>query len=189
VADVADPDRDRTALAVRYGAAAAVAAMMYGFWRLRLFGGADAKALMVLAFLAPWPSPSAASVQPALDALANGCFLMLVVPVVSALANLAQGQVAFPAMLLGRRVPIAKARAAQVWPMQVAGADGTVRWRFWQRAGLESLDAEYDALAGAGLDRVWVTAKVPFLVPLALGLAASWKWGNLAVLLTQALAG
>jgi prepilin signal peptidase PulO-like enzyme (type II secretory pathway) len=28
-----------------------------------------------------------------------------------------------------------------------------------------------------------VTAKVPFLVPLALGLALAWRWGNLAVLL------
>ena len=184
-----DPgDHGWTPLVITYGAAAAVAGMMYVFWRLRLFGGADAKALMVLAFLAPWPSPSAASVQPALDALANGSFLRLAVPVASALANLAQGKVAFPAMLLGRTMPIAKARAAHVWPMQVVRPDGAVRWRFWQRAGLESLDDEYDALAAAGLDRVWVTAKVPFLVPLAAGLAVSWKWGNLAVLLTQALA-
>lgn len=187
-ADLADPARDWRALGVRYGAAAAVAGLMYGFWRLRLFGGADAKALMVLAFLAPWPSPSPASVQPAIDALANGSFLMLGVPVASALVNLAQAQVAFPAMLLGRTMPIERARAAHVWPMQVVRADGSLGWRFWQRAGLESLDAEYDALAAAGLDRVWVTAKVPFLVPLAIGLAVSWTWGNLAVLVAQAFA-
>lgn len=186
IADFADPGRDWTLIAVRYGAAAAVAAMMYGFWRMRLFGGADAKALMVLAFLAPWPSPSSASVQPALDALANGSFLMLAVPLASGLVNLARGRLAFPAMLLGRPVPLAKARAAHVWPMQVVRPDGTVGWRFWQRAGLESLDEEYDALEGAGLDRVWVTAKVPFLVPLALGLALAWMWGNLAVLVAQA---
>ncbi|MFA5945185.1 MAG: A24 family peptidase C-terminal domain-containing protein, partial [Candidatus Thermoplasmatota archaeon] len=176
-----------TMLAVRYGAASVVAGLMYLFWRFRLFGGADAKALMVLAFLAPWPSPSSASLQPALDAVANGSLLMVALPVVAFLANLARGHVAFPAMLLGRPVPIAKARAAHVWPMQRIRPDGTIGWRFWQRAGLESLDAEYDGLERAGLARVWVTAKVPFLVPLAAGLALSWWWGNLPALLAQAL--
>jgi preflagellin peptidase FlaK len=188
VTDLVAPGRDWTTLAVRYGAAAVVAGLMYVFWRFRLFGGADAKALMVLAFLAPWPSPSPASIQPALDAVANGSLLMLGLPVVAFVFNLARGQVAFPAMLLGRPVPLAKARAAHVWPMQRVLPDGSLGWRFWQRAGLDSLDGEYDALARAGVTRVWVTAKVPFLVPLAAGLALAWKWGNLPALLAQSLA-
>jgi preflagellin peptidase FlaK len=186
--DFLAPDRDWTTLAVRYGAAAVVTALMYAFWRLRLFGGADAKALMVLAFLAPWPSPSATSIQPALDAVANGSLLMLALPLVTFAANLARGQVALPAMLLGWPVPIEKARAAHVWPMQRALPDGTLVWRFWQRAGLDSLEAEYEALARAGVTRVWVTAKVPFLVPLAAGLALAWRWGNLPALIAQSLA-
>ena len=141
---------------------------------------------MVLAFLAPWPSPAATSIQPALDAVANGSLLMLGLPVLTAALNLARGHVAVPAMLLGWPVAIRKARAAHVWPMQRVREDGSVGWRFWQRAGLESLDAEYDALERAGLSRVWVTAKVPFLVPLAAGLALSWRWGNLPALLAQA---
>lgn len=186
--DALDPGRDWLQLGVRYGAAAAVAGLMYLFWRMRLFGGADAKALMVLAFLAPWPSPSPTSIQPALDAVANGSLLMLGLPVVAFLLNLARGQVAFPAMLLGRPVPLQHARAAHVWPMQRVREDGSIVWRFWQRAGLESLDDEYDALERAGLQTVWVTAKVPFLVPLAAGLALSWWWGNLPALLAQTLA-
>ena len=183
-----DPgDHGWTPFVITYGAASVVAGLMYAFWRLRLFGGADAKALMVLAFLAPWPSPSAASVQPALDALANGSFLMLAIPVLAALVNLVRGNLAFPALLLGHPVPLEKARAAHVWPMQVVRPDGRLAWRFWQRAALESLDAEYDALAKAGVTRVWVTAKVPFLVPLAAGLALSWRWGNLAVLLVSSI--
>jgi Flp pilus assembly protein protease CpaA len=188
-ADFADPGRDWTTLAVRYGAAAVVAGLMYVFWRFRLFGGADAKALMVLAFLAPWPSPSVTSIQPALDAVANGSLLMVGLPILTFASNVLRGRVAFPAMLLGRPLPLARARAAHVWPMQRVRPDGTVGWRFWQRAGLDSLDAEYDALARAGLSEVWVTAKVPFLVPLAIGLALSWWWGNLPALLAQALAG
>lgn len=187
--DLLDPRRDWMALGLRYGAAAVVAGLMYAFWRLRLFGGADAKALMVLAFLVPWPSPSPTSIQPALDAVANGSLLMLGLPVLTAALNLARGQVALPAMLLGWTVPLERARAAHVWPMQRVLPDGSVGWRFWQRAGLDSLDAEYDALAKAGVERVWVTAKVPFLVPLAIGLGLAWPWGNLPALLAQAWLG
>lgn len=178
--DLLDPARDWRLLAIAYGGAAAIAAMMYALWRLHLFGGADAKALMVLAFLAPWPNPDApASIQPALDALANGSLLMLGVPLASLLLNLLRGDLALPAMLLGWRQPLARARAAHVWPLQRVRGDGTVGWVFWRRASLDSLDAEYDALEAAGVRKVWVTAKVPFLVPLALGLAVAWFRGNL----------
>ncbi len=190
VGDLLDPDRDWGRLAVAYGGAALVAGMMYLLWRLRLFGGADAKALMVLGFLAPWPSPQAgpASVQPALDALANGSLLMLGVPLACLALNLLRGDVAVPAMLLGWRQPAARARAAHVWPLQRV-RDGRVRWAFWQKASLDSLDAEYDALEAAGVRRVWVTAKVPFLVPLAIGLAVAWWWGNLLLAIALEFAG
>jgi preflagellin peptidase FlaK len=188
VGDLLDPARDLRRLAVAYGGAAAVAGAMYALWRLRLFGGADAKALMALAFLVPWPSPrTAASVQPALDTLANASLLMLAVPVACLLANLLRGHVALPAMLLGWKAPLEAARAAHVWPLQEV-RDGQVRWRFWQKASLDSMDAAYDALAAAGVREVWVTAKVPFLVPLALGLAVAWWWGNLLLWVALAAA-
>lgn len=188
--DLLDPARDWTALAIAYGGAAVVAGLMYAFWRLRLFGGADAKALMVLAFLAPWRVPGEpASIQPALDTIANGSMLMLGLPVACLAVNLVRREVSGPAMLLGWRVPLARARASHVWPLQSVAPDGTVGWRYWRRAGLESLEAEYDALQRAGAHRVWVTAKVPFLVPLAGGLALAWAWGNLPALLAQAIVG
>lgn len=186
--DLLDTARVWFSLALGYGVATALCGGMYLLWRFRLFGGADAKALMVLAFLAPWPSPeSPHAIAPALDALANGSLLMLAMPLATLLGNALRGRFALPAMLLGRPVPLAQARAAHVWPMQAAGPDGAVRWRFWQKAGLDSLDAEYAALERAGLREVWVTAKVPFLVPLALGFAVSWWWGNLPAALAARL--
>jgi archaeal preflagellin peptidase FlaK len=182
-ADLLDPARDWIRLAIAYGTATAVAGLMYVFWRFRLFGGADAKALMVLAFLCPWPSPeSGAAIAPAVDALANGSLLVLAIPLLALAVNLARGRWTFPAALLGRPMLLEIARAAHVWPMQTAGEDGKVRWRYWQKAGLADLDAEYDALSRAGLREVWVTAKVPFLVPLAGGLALAWWPGNLLAL-------
>lgn len=187
--DLLDAGRDWRRLAIAYGGAAAVAGAMYAFWRLRLFGGADAKALMVLAFLAPWPAPRGVSIQPALDALANGSLLMLAVPVACLLANLVRGDFALPAMMLGWRLPLGRARAAHVWPLQRVGADGQVGWVYWRKASLDALDAEYDALEAAGVRRVWVQAKVPFLVPLALGLAVAWWKGNLLLGVAMALSG
>jgi preflagellin peptidase FlaK len=186
--DLLQPGRDWRRLAVAYGGAAAVAGAMYAFWRLHLFGGADAKALMVLAFLAPWPSPHApAPLPPAFDALANGSALMLALPAACLLFNVLRGDFAVPAMLLGWRAPLARARAAHVWPLQRVRGDGSVGWVYWRRASLDSLDAEYDALEAARVERVWVTAKVPFLVPLALGLALSWWTGNLLLRFAMAV--
>lgn len=188
--DIIDTGRAWLPLALAYGIAIVLCGLMYALWRLRLFGGADAKALMVLAFLAPWPSTEApVAIAPALDALANGSMLVIAVPLLTLAGNVLRGRFAFPAMLLGRPVPLAKARAAHVWPMQRVAEDGTVRWRYWQKAGLPDLDLEYDALERAGLRTVWVTAKVPFLVPLAAGFALSWWWGNIPALLAARLVG
>lgn len=191
VGDLADPARDWAMLAVRYGLSAVMAATFYAMWRLHLFGGADAKGLMVLALLAPWPPAAAAdAVQPALDALANGSLLMLAVPVVFLLANLSRGDLHLPAALLGRRIPLARARRRHVWPMQRAdpGAPGGLRWRYWQRLGGD-LDAEFDALERLGLQMVWVTPKVPFMLLLLAGWGLAWRWGNLLLAAANLVTG
>lgn len=186
IGDLWRGDHDATLLAVRYGMSLVLAAVVYLLWRFHLFGGADAKGLMLLAVLAPWPPSTTYALQPALDALANGALLMLLLPVGFLLANLARGRFVLPAALLGTPRPLALARQRFVWPMQVAdpAAPGGLRWRYWQRLGGD-LPQEYHRLEQAGLQEVWVTPKVPFLVPVALGWAIAWWHGNL---LLQAMA-
>ncbi|MEK6976463.1 MAG: prepilin peptidase [Candidatus Thermoplasmatota archaeon] len=189
VGDVADPARDWRMLGVRYGISAVLAGLFYVLWKLHLFGGADAKGLMVLAVLAPWPpadTPNA--IQPALDALANGALAMMLVPVGFLLVNLSRGHLRLPAALLGTQGTLAAARGAHVWPMQVVDADapGGLRWRYWQRLGGD-LPAEYHALEQAGVHTVWVTPKVPFLVPVAGGWAVAWWHGNLVLAVMASL--
>lgn len=181
--DLAAPDRDWGLLGVHYGVAAALAGLFYLLWRMHLFGGADAKGLIVLSILAPWPPASASyAIQPALDALANGALFMLLAPIVFLLVNLTRGHVSLPAALLGTRTTLEAARRSHVWPMQVVAPDapGGLRWRFWQRLGGD-LAREYHALERAGVQRVWVTPKVPFLVPVAAGWAVAWWQGNLVL--------
>ncbi len=190
VGDLAWHEGDWTLLAVRYGMAAGLAGFVYLMWRFHLFGGADAKGLMVLAVLAPWPPERADALQPALDALANGALFMLLVPVGFLLANLGRGRATLPAALLGTPRPLDAARRAFVWPMQVVdpAAPGGLRWRFWQRIGGD-LASEYHALERAGVAQVWVTPKVPFLVPVAAGWAVAWWQGNLLLGLAGRLLG
>ena len=182
VGDVAQPPAERNLALLWLAIAAAVAGFVWGLWRIGLFGGADAKALMVLAFLVPRPAHAAGlAIPPAFDALANGSLAMLLLPFLFLLANLMRGQAALPAMLLGTRMDVKAARAKHVWPMQTIDEAGQLKWRFWQRIGLP-LDEAYAALERAGVAQVWVTPKVPFIAALLVGLAASAAWGNLVVL-------
>ena len=172
---------DRSALLMPYGAAAAVALFVYALWWLRLFGGADAKGLMVASLLAPValappPLDRLPVLPPSLDALVNGCLLMMAVPFLLLAWNLAKGRALLPAALLGTSMPVARAKAAHVWPMQRIDAEGKLVWCYWQRAGTQ--DDAWAALEAAGVTDVWVTAKVPFMLPLLAGWLLSGLVGN-----------
>lgn len=166
--------------------AVGLCAAFYGLWRLRMFGGADAKALMVLALLAPrTPHNAILPVPPALDALVNGTLLLLALPLVLVALNAVRGDWA-PAMLLGWRMDLDAAQRRHVWPMQWPDETGQIRWRYWRLIGMD-VDQAYAALRRHGVRRVWTTPKIPLIGALLLGLAASWFWGNLVVALAEAL--
>lgn len=158
--------------------AAALMLLAYGAWRLRLFGGADAKAIMVLAALAPDLSGDRLPTPFALDAVMNGALAAAAFPLAILAWNAARGDLRFPAALLGHRMPIARARDAHVWPMQRVGDDGRIHWRYGRLLGLDT-DPVYDRLLAAGHSRVWVTAKLPFAAFVALGAALAVAVGNL----------
>ncbi len=163
----------------------AVGLLLCGFfyllWRTGfLFGGADAKALMLIAILWPQPLATTTPVPPALGTLMLASVVMLLVPIGFLAWNVAHGQTRLPAALLGIRMDLADARLAKVWPMQDVAPDGRVRFRYWVKLRGD-FDARYDALEAAGVTSIWTTPKVPFFVPLVLG-AAAWLWvGQLPV--------
>ncbi|MCA1820104.1 MAG: hypothetical protein LC620_08685, partial [Halobacteriales archaeon] len=112
----------------------------------------------------------------------------VLVPLALLAWNAAHGDAPLPAALVGFPMPLATARAAHVWPIQRVGEDGAVHWRLWTRLGMDA-DAAYDGLAARGLERIWVTAKVPLVALMAVGAAASLVWGNLLLRLAMAVAG
>lgn len=180
--------RGLAAMALPLALAAFVAGLAYLAWRLRLFGGADAKALMVLAALVPDLPAAAPAIPFALDTLMNGSLAALAFPLVLLAWNAARGDLRVPAALLGHRMPIAHARTAHVWPMQWVDDANRLHWRYGRLIGLDT-DEVYGRLAAAGHDKVWVTAKLPFAALLALGALAAALVGNVPLRVAQALAG
>lgn len=154
-------------------AGAVLCGAFYLFWRLRLFGGADAKALMVLALLLP-PATGPLPIPGALGGLLLGSLLAGAgVPLALLAWNLLHGRLRLPAALLGVPMDLEAARRAHVWPMQEPAGDGSgrLRWRYLRHVGSDA-GARLDALAAAGVQRAWVTPKVPFMLPLMVGVAA-----------------
>lgn len=169
---------------------AGVIVLAYGLWYVHLLaGGADAKALMVLAVLLPapvewqwadvalpaWPSP----IPGALVVLANSLVLFAAAPLGLAAYNLVRGDLRFPAMFLGYRLSIEAAEASFVWIVDRVRPDGSLgQVLFPSRLGDEEYRENVGRLREKGRSRVWVTPKIPFMLPLLGGYMAAFLLGD-----------
>lgn len=151
--------------------AAVVAVLSYIFWRFGLWGGADAKGVMVLAFLVRdnFGGPTTVAV---LDALVAGMLLVLLWPIGLTIRNAVRGDIALPAMLIGHKEALDVARTHRVWPLETV--DG---WRFKQRIGDDLWDV-YRDLEQAGRKKVWVTPQLPLLAFIAAGFLLVSAFGS-----------
>ncbi|HSV42441.1 MAG TPA: A24 family peptidase C-terminal domain-containing protein [Methanomassiliicoccales archaeon] len=157
-------------------------------------GGANAKALMALSLLVPMypvigpfplvalPSELSQYVMPfSLLTLFYGALLTLAIPLVFLVRNLRSGDRRFPTMLFGVKMDLADAKKKFVWPMEYV-EDGELRISNMPR-GPESLDEHYAMLEAQGLVRIWVTPKIPMIIPLTAGVAVAAIVGNLMFIL------
>jgi archaeal preflagellin peptidase FlaK len=174
-------------------------AVMYGLWYIHvLAGGADAKAMMALALLVPhailwtvgnhalplWPSP----MPGVLVVLANSVLVFAVAPLVLAAYNLVRRDLHLPSMFLGYRLPLAKARESWVWVVDHIDAEGRRRNTLFPSAmSDEDYEANLDRLSAAGIERVWVTPKIPFMVPLLIGFVGAFTIGDVLFRLVAGL--
>ena len=156
-------------------------------------GGADAKALIALAIMFPTypqigplpliaiPFETAQFVLPfPLLVLFNAAVLTLSVPVALLALNIARRQFRFPAMAFGYVMPVAEARTRYVWPMERV-ENGERKFSVFPGPS-EDTAADLDRLAELGAQEVWVTPKVPFLIPITASLAFSVVVGNIIFL-------
>jgi preflagellin peptidase FlaK len=165
--------------------------LMYQFNVIK--GGADAKALISLSImfptypvvgpfpLIPVPFDTAQFVLPfPLLILFNAALLTIAVPVVLLAYNTVKGQFRFPAMLFGYPLPVQEAKAKFVWPMERYEC-GQLKFSVFPGPS-EDTAADLDKLAEAGRKEVWVTPKIPFLMPIAASLVFSFVIGNVLFL-------
>jgi preflagellin peptidase FlaK len=157
-------------------------------------GGADAKALMAVALILPsypiiGPFPlihvtvdATQYIMPfAILVLFNAALLTLAVPVVMVFYNLYRRDVKLPAMLFGFMMDLPEARTRFVWPMEYM-SEGVLKMSVFVRSD-DSTEDQINQLEAAGRKKIWVTPKIPFLIPITVSLLFSAIVGNIIFLL------
>jgi len=157
--------------------------LMYVFFQLRIiFGGADAKAMMALAILVPFgPSifefPLFSFFMPfSWVILSNSVLLFLLIPVSLLLFNITRRNIKFPYCLLGYKLSIEKAKERFVWPLEKI-VDGKRKFSYMPK----EFDIEDDLKTFEKNDirEIWVTPKIPFMIPLLAGFLCSFILGDI----------
>lgn len=174
----------------------AFAAAIYGMWWFGLIaGGADAKALMAIGVLAPFPLAIAegipllsSPVPAAFTVLGNSLLLFMLIPLTLLLWNVAHGDLRMPHAILGLRRRAALAGTGHAWPMELVDANGKrVSRIFASRMEQSEVDEAMERLRALGDERVWVTPKIPFMIPLLGGFIAAFAVGDVLTALMAAV--
>ena len=157
--------------------------LMYVFFQLRLiFGGADAKAIMALAILVPLePSifefPLLSSFMPfSWVILSNSVLLFLLIPVSLLIFNIARRNIKFPYCLLGYKLSVEKAKERFVWPLEKI-VDGKRKFSYMPKEF--DVEDDLETFEKNGIMEIWVTPKIPFMIPLLAGFLCSFILGDL----------
>ncbi len=158
-------------------------------------GGADAKALISLAILFPIypvigpfpviaipPDPSQFIFPFALLVLFNAALVVLVLPLTFLAINIRRHHLSFPSMFFGYKMSVNEARTKFVWPMEKV--ENGQRRTILMPKDSEAEDQILDDLERSGKTEVWVTPKIPFLIPITISLILSTVIGNPLFLLT-----
>jgi preflagellin peptidase FlaK len=152
-------------------------------------GGADAKALLSLSILFPFypvlgsfpilhnDAASAEIIFPfSFIILITAAIVVVLLPIGFLAKNLSSRDFQFPLAFLGYRMDSAEIGKSHVWLMERMQDGRHVTSTRTRRD--EDLDKEVEALSNAGYKRIWVTPKVPFIVPMTASIILSTLIGN-----------
>ncbi|MDI6917192.1 MAG: A24 family peptidase C-terminal domain-containing protein [Thermoplasmatales archaeon] len=151
-----------------------------------LFGGADAKALITIALLTPfypnwtpflryfivkdvWPFP--------IIVLTNALILSLTIPIAFLIYNASRKDFHFPLSFLGYKMDIDSVEKKFVWPLEKVKNEKIVKVFLPKKD--ENTKEEIQRLKAVGAKRIWVTSKIPFMLPLSAGFITSFLAGDI----------
>ncbi len=157
-----------------------------------LFGGADAKALMALAILVPiqplmWNFPllrQSLYMPGSWIIFANATILFLLIPLSLLLYNASKRNLKFPHCLLGYVISVEKAKQSFVWPMEKI-RDGKRKLMYMPKKF--EVDEELAEFEKLGITDIWVTPKIPFMIPLLAGFLATFILGDILLQIVRTL--
>jgi hypothetical protein len=163
-----------------------------------LKGGADAKAMIVIAAFVPQypglPSLPLLALDPRLQralgllfpfsllVLLNAALLFTAVPLAFLAYNAMRGDIEFPMAFLGYKVSLDRA-PQYVWFMDQFVEGEHVLVYFPKKQ--QDRKAIMKELRAAGLKEAWVTPQLPFMIPLAIGYVLAFVVGNPLIALLQ----
>ena len=170
-----------------------IGVMLFSFLMYYLYvihGGADAKAVITLAILLPfYPEVPGLTYRAISDqmvsmmevffpftlvVLLNSSLLVLIFPITSFIINLSKGDIDFPRMFFGYKKSVDELENSFYWPMQYY-EDGNLKTELLPRSGT---DEKIKSLKNYGVEEVWATPKIPFIVPMFFGFVISFIIGN-----------
>ena len=139
-------------------------------------GGADAKSIIAIASVFPtYPEilgmpiidvPSGIESQvftPAFAVLTMALVLSLLYGVFNFIRNLIAGNTVMPQMIIGAMMPIEKAKVSKVWSMEdIVDGESVIT-----TSAIED-DEIWKRLEDGGRTEIWVTAIIPFLIPITI---------------------
>lgn len=158
--------------------------LVYLLFQLRLiFGGADAKALMAIAILVPlqpmiydlpiWGK----SYMPAVWTIfSNSIILFLLIPISLFFYNIGKKNIKLPYCFIGYKMSVKKAREKFVWPLEKI-VDGKSKFVYMPKDF--DVDNEFDEFEKQGIKEIWVTPKIPFMIPLLGGFIVAFIFGDI----------
>ncbi len=156
--------------------------LVYIMFQLRLiFGGADAKAIMALAILLPikpdilgfpiWESRLPYAWAPFFNAL----LIFLLIPLGLFIFNIVRRSPKFPHCFLGYKMNIQKAREKFVWPLEKI-VDGKQKFVYMPKDF--DIEEELKEFEKNNIDEIWITPKIPFMIPLLAGFICAFIFGD-----------
>ena len=158
-------------------------ALIYLFFQLGLlFGGADAKAFMALSLLVPiQPTIGGFPLSPSFlpgsfSILLNSLILFLFIPVSLFVYNTSKRNLRFPHCFLGYMTSTEKAKHTFIWPLETI-RNGKRKLQYMPKNF--DMSQELTAFEKLGINQIWVTPKIPFMIPLLAGFLTVFLLGDI----------